>query len=79
MGNIWEYPWVETEPTVQQCVERIGSERLIYGTDMPMVARFCTYKQTIDQFRTHCDFLTDTDRKNILGRTAAKIMNIPWK
>ena len=76
LGNIWEYPWVEAEPTIQQCVERIGSERLIYGTDMPMVARFCTYRQTIDQFRTHCDFLTEADRENILGRTAAKVMGV---
>ena len=79
MGNIWEYPWTEAEPAIRQCVERIGSERLIYGTDMPMVARFCTYKQSIDEFRTHCDFLTDADRENVLGRTAARLMNIPWK
>ena len=79
MGNIWEYPWTEAEPTIRQCVERIGSERLICGTDMPFVARFCTYKQSIDQFRTHCDFLTDADRENILGRTATRLMGMPWK
>ncbi len=76
MGNVWEYPWAAAEPAIQQCVERIGSERLIFGTDMPFLARFCTYKQAIDQFRTHSTFLTDGDRQNILGRTAAKLMNI---
>ena len=79
MGSIWEYPWAEAEPTIEECVRRIGSERLIYGTDMPMVARFCTYRQTIDQYRRHCDFLTAKDRENILGRTAAKLMGIPWR
>ena len=78
MGSVWEYPWREAEPTVELCVRRIGADRLVYGTDMPMVARFCTYTQTIDQFRRHCDFLSAADREHILGRTAAKLMDIPW-
>ena len=78
MGSVWEYPWREAEPTVELCVKRIGAERLIYGTDMPMVARFCTYTQTIDQFRRHCSFLADADREQILGGTAARLMGIPW-
>ncbi len=79
VGNIWEYPWAPVESTVREIVDRVGSDRLIFGTDMPMVARFCTYRQTIDQFRVHCDFLTDVDRENILGRTAARVMGITYK
>ena len=43
---------------------------------MPMVARFCTYKQALDQFRVHCDFLSDAERKDITGGTAARVMGI---
>ena len=76
MGNLWEYPWKEAEPAVRQCVERIGADRLMWGTDMPMVARFCTYRQSMDQFSVHCDFLSDAERADILGGTVARVMGI---
>ena len=76
VGRRWEYPWKETESALEECVERIGSDRLIWGTDMPMVARFCTYTQCLDQFRRHCEFLTDEQRADILGGTAARLMGV---
>ena len=77
LGNLFEYPWTETEAALQQCVERIGADRLIYGTDMPMVGRFCTYRQTLGQYLNHCDFLTDSERQaRSLGGTAARLMGI---
>ena len=76
LGNLFEYPWTETQSALQECVEHIGADRLIYGTDMPMVARFCTYRQTLDQYRLHCDFLTDDERAAILGGTAARLLGI---
>ena len=30
MGGSWEYPWREAEAVVQECVERIGAERLMW-------------------------------------------------
>ena len=76
LGNLFEYPWTETESALKECVEHIGADRLIYGTDMPMVGRFCTYRQTLDQYRTHCDFLSDSERRAITGGTSARIMGI---
>ena len=76
LGGLWEYPWKETEPTVKECVERLGADRLIWGTDMPMVARFCTYRQTMDQYRLHCDFLSEGERQAILGGTAARLLGL---
>lgn len=76
LGGLWEYPWTQAEPTVKECVERVGADRLIWGTDMPMVARFCTYRQTMDQYRLHCDFLSDDERASILGGTVARIHGI---
>ena len=76
LGAVWEYPWREAEPMIRECVDRIGADRLIYGTDMPMVARFCTYRQTLDQFRTHCDFLSPGERDDILGGAAARVMGL---
>ena len=76
MGGLWEYPWKEAEPTIRECVERIGADRLMWGSDWPMVGRFCTYRQALDQYRGHCGFLTDDQRQAILGGTAARVMGI---
>ena len=76
LGGLWEYPWREAEPTVRECVERVGADRLIWGTDMPMVARFCTYRQTLDQYRLHCDFLSDSERQAVIGGTAARLIGL---
>ena len=76
LGNLFEYPWTETESALQECVEHIGADRLIYGTDMPMVGRFCTYRQTLDQYRTHSDFLSESERQSIIGGTAARVLGV---
>ena len=76
LGGVWEYPWREAEPTMQECVERVGSDRLMWGTDLPMVMRFCTYRQVLDQFRVHCEFLTDRQRDDILRGTVARVMGV---
>ena len=76
VGGKLEYPWKEVEPAVQELVERVGADRLMWGTDMPMLGRHCTYQQAQDQYRVHCDFLTDSQREDILGGTAARVMGI---
>ena len=48
----------------------------MWGTDMPYLARFCTYGQAVDQFRVHCEFLTDEDRDQILGGTVSRVMGL---
>ncbi len=76
LGNLWDYPWKEAEPAIVEAVRRIGGERLVWGTDMPIVARFCTYRQALDHIRRHCTFLNDDQRDEMLGGTAARLMGV---
>lgn len=71
-----EYPWTESEDSIKECVERIGADRLIWGTDMPLTIRYATYRQALNQFRLHCTFLSDSERAAILGGTAARVMGL---
>jgi len=73
MGILWESPWKQSEETIAECVDRIGADRLMWGTDMPLSARYCTYKQAFDQYSVHCDFLTAGQRADILGGTTARV------
>jgi predicted TIM-barrel fold metal-dependent hydrolase len=76
VGGIWEYPWIEGDAAVQECIEHVGADHLMWGTDMPMVARFCTYRQTLDHYRVHVPSLTDAERADIIGGTIARVIGV---
>ena len=77
LGNIWEYPYDEVHTAIAQLVDTIGSDRMMYGTDMPNVERFCNYRQTLDTFRVHCTgLISDGDIANIVGGTAARLFGL---
>ena len=74
LGNVWDYPLSQVQPALEQCVRRIGAGRLMWGTDMPIVLRFWTYRQNIDFIRNYCDFLSAEERDLILGGTAERLL-----
>ena len=76
LGNVWDYPMVEVRPTIEECARRIGPDRLMWGTDMPIVTRFWTYQQNIDFIRLYCDFLSSNDLDLIFGGTVARLMGL---
>jgi predicted TIM-barrel fold metal-dependent hydrolase len=49
----------------------------MWGSDMPNVERFCTYRQSLDYVRRYCDFLTSRDMDLILGANAARLYGLP--
>jgi len=74
IGDIWDYPYKEVEPTIHECLERVGVERLIWGTDMPMLERFCTYGQAIRHISHHTAGLTPSDVGCLLGGNAQALL-----
>ena len=77
LGNLWEYPYAELHGTVRKLVDELGSERLMWGTDMPNVERFCNYRQNLDTFRVHCrNVIADQDIDNITGGTAQRLFGL---
>ena len=77
LGNVWDYPYTELRTAIAQLVDALGSDRLMWGTDMPNVERFCTYRQTLETFTVHCrGLITDGDIENIVGGTAARLLGL---
>ena len=66
--NSWEYPYSHTLWVYRACYERFGP-RMCWGSDYPVVRFSMTYRQSLEAFRTHCTFVSDADRKAILGGT----------
>ena len=72
-GAIYEYPFVEAQPVIREYYERFGPDRLAWGSDMPNVERHCTYKQSLDYLRLHCDFIPPDDMAKICGGNVARM------
>ena len=72
-GAIWEYPYVEAQPIIREYYERLGPDRLAWASDMPNVERHCTYRQSLDYLRLHCDFIPPDDMAKICGGNIARL------
>ena len=76
LGGEWDYPMPQVRPTLEKLVGRIGAHRLLWGTDMPMVMRFYTYRQSLDYLRLYCDFLSSPEMDLIVGGNMMHLMGI---
>ena len=75
-GGVWDYPYPEAQALIREMRDRWGAEKLVWGSDMPNVERFCTYKQCVDYVRKHCGFLTAAEKDRILGGNMADLFGL---
>lgn len=76
LGGLWEYPMLEVRSTMEKLVDRVGIDKLIWGTDMPMVMRFYTYQQNVNHIKRCSDFLDHKEIDMVLGGNMAKLMKL---
>ena len=70
-----EYPFLELRSTVKCLYQRVGGERLIWGSDMPNVERNCTYRQSLHYLRLVTEgWLPNTDLDRILGLNVLRLL-----
>ena len=74
----WNFPYKDTKYIYEECYQAFGT-RMCWGSDFPVVRKSMTYRQSLEAFRTYCDFVTDNDKKEILGGTLNKILNLSRK
>ncbi len=75
-GGTWDYPYPEAQSLIRDLRDKFGAGKLIWGSDMPNVERFCTYRQSIDYIRRHCDFLSAEELDRILGGNVKELVGI---
>ena len=75
-GGLWDYPYPEARDLIRDLRDRYGAGKLVWGSDMPNVERFCTYKQCLDYIRRHCDFLSGGEMERILGGNVRELVGI---
>jgi predicted TIM-barrel fold metal-dependent hydrolase len=75
-GGVWDYPYPEAQELIRGLRDMFGAAKLIWGSDMPNVERFCTYRQCVDYVRRYCTFLKPAEKDLILGANAAELMGL---
>jgi predicted TIM-barrel fold metal-dependent hydrolase len=75
-GGVWDYPYPEAQALIESLRDRLGAEKLMWGSDMPNVERFCTYRQSLDYVRRYCPFLTAREKDLILGDNCAAFYDV---
>ena len=70
----WDYPFVDVQAVVRAVYEHYGPKRMCWGSDYPVSGRFITYRQALEKFRSHCDFVPPEDQEWILGKTLSELL-----
>ncbi len=70
----WDFPYHATHEIVRPIYDRFGAERLCWGSDYPVVRQFMTYRQALEAFRTHCDFIPQDAHDLILGANLTRLL-----
>jgi len=75
-GGKMNYPLPRAQQHFRQLYDRFGADRLIWGSDMPNVARYCTYRQSLTYVYDYSDFLSEADRAKIFHDTTLSLFNL---
>lgn len=75
-GGRIDYPFVRAHTHIRQLYDRFGPDKLIWGSDMPNVERYCTYRQSLTYVLDYCDFLSSDDREKIFGKNVYDIFHM---
>jgi predicted TIM-barrel fold metal-dependent hydrolase len=76
-GGKHEYPYRRAGIQFRQLFDRFGPDRFIWGSDMPNVERYCTYRQSLTYCWNHFDFLDDAARRRIFRENALGLFHRP--
>ena len=77
-GGRWDYPYPEAHERIRYFYDQLGPDKLLWGSDMPNVERYCTYRQTLTYLTDYCSFITPTDLTKILGHNTFSLFKEPF-
>ena len=73
-GGRMPYPYARAQHHFRQTYDRFGAGKLVWGSDMPNVGRYCTYRQALGYVWDHADFLSAEDRRRIFRENALGLL-----
>jgi predicted TIM-barrel fold metal-dependent hydrolase len=76
LGRVEEYPFLTAQARVRHMYDSFGPKKLLWGSDLPNVERYCTYGQSLDYVRRHCRFLANDEKQAILGGNLLSVLRL---
>src|SRR5262245_4833878 len=73
-GGRMPYPYARAQAHFRQTYERFGPRKLLWGSDMPNVGRYCTYRQALGYLWDYADFLSTEDRRRIFRENTLELL-----
>lgn len=70
------YPWADLHDFQKLTIDAYGPQRLMWGSNYPMLMPTPPYQQRLDAVRVEMPFLTEDDRAWILGETALSLWQL---
>jgi L-fuconolactonase len=67
------YPYRDSFAQVKRIYDAFGAQRIMWGTDWPLIERYTTYDKILAFYRRELDFLTEDDKTWVLARTVERI------
>ena len=67
------YPCPHSLELLREAVELLGAHKLIWGSDAPLTLDLHTYRQLVDIVRREVDFLSATEKRQILHDNAKTV------
>ena len=58
---------------LKRLYDKVGAEKLIWGTDAPCTCKFYTYGQMMDVVRKHARFLSEEELESVCYGNAQKV------
>ena len=75
MGGLWDYPYTEARTLIREYYNRLGMDKLVWGSDMPNVERHCTYAQSLEYLTKYCNFIPASDLDRICGENVLSLFS----
>ena len=70
------FPHRDTFDLYRRLFDAYGPRRVMWGTNFPGVLSSTGYAPALELFQRHLDFLTDEDRRWLLGETAREVFGL---
>lgn len=71
------YPYRDAQEQVKRLYDVFGPQRLMWGTDWPLVERHCGYAKALALVRDEMKFLSEEDKSWILSKTVERVWPFP--
>jgi predicted TIM-barrel fold metal-dependent hydrolase len=71
------FPFRNIHPYIRRAIDAFGPQRSIWGTDLTRFIQKCSYRDSVTMFTEHMDFLSESDKQWVMGRTIATCLGWP--